>query len=314
MQGIRKSECTGEVQSNARQGTSHVRSRVVMPGSLIMRMILVTAGEMFYLCLHIYFLGFDMEKNNSDNNCALRTENYESAPQELPKAAPEAHYRVYKLTSPENKVYIGYTGETMKCRMRKGYHRHEKTVSSIAEAIKRFGLESFRIEILCDHLTLEGAWKLEDWFIRYYDSMNPEKGYNRVSGGAALGRSLSDEYRQAISKTLLRRYENDPSLSLQNQKSKKKVHENRPELREAIRQTMKRKAEEGLLDGFVHASSKPRPVICVETGVLYSSQKNAEQLTGLGNIHKACHGHNHTCGGMHWRFVEPDLTAESSAC
>ena len=270
---------------------------------------------MFYLCLHIYFLGFDMEKNNTDNNCALRTENYESAPQELPKAVPEAHYRVYKLTSPENKVYIGYTGQTMERRMKNGYHRLDKTfVPPIAKAINKFGQDSFRIEILCDHLTLEGAWKLEDWFIRYYDSMNPEKGYNRVSGGAAWGRSISDEFRRDVSKTLLKRYENDPSLSLKNQKSKKKMHENRPEMREAVRQTMKRKAKEGLLDGFVHASGNPRPVICVETGVLYRSQNNAEQLTGLGNIHKACHGHNHTCGGMHWRFVEPDLTAESSAC
>ena len=248
-----------------------------------------------------------MEKNITDNNCALRTENHESAPQELPKADPEAHYRVYKLTSPENKVYIGYTGQTLKRRMKNGYHRLEKTyVPPIAKAINKFGPDSFRVEILCDHLTLEGAWKLENWFIRYYDSMNPEKGYNRVSGGSALGRSLSDEFRQDISKTLLKRYEDDPSLSLKNQISKKKIHENRPELREAVRQTMKRKAEEGLLDGFVHASGKPRPVICVETGVLYRSQKNAEQLTGLGNIHKACHGHTHTCGGMHWRYVDAD--------
>ena len=105
---------------------------------------------------------------------------------------------------------------------------------------------------------------------------------------------------------LQNRYEISPDYSLNNQKGKKKVYENRPELREAIRQTMKRKAEEGLLDGFVHGSKKPKPVICVETGVVYPSQKNAEKVTGLTNIHKTCHGHSHTSGGMHWRFVDTD--------
>ena len=221
-----------------------------------------------------------------------------------PISPPEAHYTVYKLTSPVGKIYIGCTGINVKDRWDSGWGYRNST--SIREDIATFGWVNFRKEILCEKLTKAGAEKLEKWFVEYYDSMNPEKGYNRVSGGSALGRSLSDEFRQDISKTLLKRYEDDPSLSLKNQISKKKIHENRPELREAVRQTMKRKAEEGLLDGFVHASGKPRPVICVETGVLYRSQKNAEQLTGLGNIHKACHGHTHTCGGMHWRYVDAD--------
>ena len=242
--------------------------------------------------------------NNNENNCSLGIENCKLT---LPETAPEAHYRVYKLTSPENKVYIGYTGQTLKRRMRNGYHKYEKiNIPPIGEAFNRFGANNFRIEILCDHLTLEGAWKLEDWFIRYYDSTNPEKGYNRVSGGSILGCKHSEELKRDNRIAIQKRYERDPDYSLRNQESKKKVYENRPELREAISQTMKRKAEEGLLDGFLYGSRKPKPVICVETGVVYPSQSNAEKVTGLKNIHKTCHGHSHTSGGMHWRYVDAD--------
>ena len=132
---------------------------------------------------------------------------------------------------------------------------------------------------------------------------NPEKGYNRVSGGSILGCKHSEELKRDNRIAIQKRYERDPDYSLRNQESKKKVYENRPELREAISQTMKRKAKEGLLDAFLYGSRKPKPVICIETGVVYPSQSNAEKVTGLKNIHKTCHGHSHTSGGMHWRYV-----------
>ena len=53
--------------------------------------------------------------------------------------------------------------------------------------------------ILCEKLTKKGAEKLEAWFIEYYDSMNPEKGYNRITGGARKGSRASKALREKIS-------------------------------------------------------------------------------------------------------------------
>ncbi len=64
MQEIRKSECTREVQSNARQGSSHVRSRVVM----------WRGGEHCTLRLSVrprLFLSFEQVKGRGSVSCPL---------------------------------------------------------------------------------------------------------------------------------------------------------------------------------------------------------------------------------------------------
>ena len=46
-----------------------------------------------------------------------------------------------------------------------------------------------------------------------------------------------------------------------------------------------------------------KPVICVETGVVYESLSNAKKTTGLNNIHAAINGVQNTCGGYHWKYL-----------
>ena len=101
----------------------------------------------------------------------------------------DSHYTVYKLTDPEGKVYIGYTGQSVEKRWKKGknYNRH----SPIRRAIDALGWDAFQKEILCENLTKEGAEKLEAWFVDHYDSTNAEKGYNGMTGGARNGAKMS---------------------------------------------------------------------------------------------------------------------------
>ena len=194
------------------------------------------------------------------------------------KQKNDAHYTVYKVTGPDGKVYIGQTGDTLKKRWSRGYHLAEKERrGAIGEAIAQFGKDKFTMEALCTNLTQEGAWALEAWFIEYYDSLNPEKGYNRKTGGRETGCRLS-------------KYERERQFSA--------------ERRAAISRRMKERSAEGKNDAFIHSDNKPRPVICVETGVRYSSQSEAERLTGLPKIHMVCHGHQLSTGGYHWRFAE----------
>ena len=190
----------------------------------------------------------------------------------------DAHYTVYKITGPDGKVYIGQTGDTLKKRWSRGYHLAEKERrGAIGEAIAQFGKDQFTMEALCTNLTQEGAWALEAWFIDYYDSMNPEKGYNRKTGGRNTGCHLSE-------------YSKERQFS--------------PERRAKMSRRMKERSAEGKNDAFINCDHKPKPVICVETGVRYSSQREAERLTGLPKIHNVCHGHQLTTGGYHWRLVE----------
>ena len=190
----------------------------------------------------------------------------------------DAHYMVYKITGPDGRVYIGQTGKTLMTRWKKGYRLKCKgRRGAIGEAIARFGKEKFTMEALCSNLTQEGAWALEAWFIDYYDSLNPEKGYNRKTGGRDTGCHLSE-------------YEKERRYS--------------PEKRAEMSRRMQQRSAEGRNDAFIYSDSKPRPVICVETGERYSSQTEAERLTGLHKIHNVCHGQLKSTGGYHWRFAE----------
>ena len=55
---------------------------------------------------------------------------------------------------------------------------------------------------------------------------------------------------------------------------------------------------------FLECSHKAKPVVCVETGVIYPSQCAAEKASGFRGVHKACTGEHHTCGGYHWRYAD----------
>ena len=196
---------------------------------------------------------------------------------------PEAHYTVYKLTDPAGKIYIGCTGQTVKRRWRNGIGYKSNT--PVGRAIRALGWNSIRKDILCEKLTQAGAEKLEKWFVEYYDSMNPEKGYNRITGGARKGARASAEAKELNRELMLAYYRRHPE-------ARRRIA---MQVSEYLRSPAGRK--------FAECCSKPKPVRCVETGEVYPSQKAAEDKTGFCNIHKVCAGKRNVCGGYHWEYV-----------
>ena len=284
----------------------------------------------------------------------------------------ENHYTVYKLTDPDGKVYIGVTGKTVEERWNKG--RGYSRGTPIREAIRKYGWESFQHEILCEKLTRDGAEKLEKAFITYYDSSDPEKGYNRFLGGLGKGAHMSEvtkklsreaknrlydahpeikekirqtvknafatdpSYRERVSKGVLSAYENNPAIrSKLREKTKqlwsdpsfrekcsagrrevcemnfdlahhtravhRQYYASHPERREEISRQMRVYLSDPANRAFLDADPRGKPVVCVETGVVYPSQLAAEKATGFTGIHKVCRGRQYTAGGYHWRYA-----------
>ena len=89
------------------------------------------------------------------------------------------NYSVYKHTDPNGKIYIGVAKDTIK-RWAGG---HGYNGQELGEAIKKYGWNNFKHEILFENLTKEEASNIERKLILEYDSTNPEKGYNRRAGG-----------------------------------------------------------------------------------------------------------------------------------
>ena len=152
-------------------------------------------------------------EKRKDNNYSLLITNYSLL------SPPEAHYTVYKLTDPEGKIYIGCTGQAVEKRWLNGRGYMKK--SPVRTAIDTYGWENFRKEILCERLTKAGAEKKEQWFIAFYDSSDPSKGYNRFLGGLGKGARMSEVTRRAASE------------------AKTRLYEEHPEIREKIRNTVK---------------------------------------------------------------------------
>lgn len=54
-----------------------------------------------------------------------------------------------------------------------------------------------------------------------------------------------------------------------------------------------------------HAQKIRKPVVCIETGEVFLSQKEAGEIKGICYRHicDCCKGKNQTCGGYHWRYA-----------
>lgn len=88
-------------------------------------------------------------------------------------------YIVYKHTSPSGKVYIGITKKSPKSRWNngKGYASQQL----FYRAIKKYGWDKFKHEILFENLTHDEACKKEIELIRFYKSQ--KLSYNQTDGG-----------------------------------------------------------------------------------------------------------------------------------
>ena len=181
---------------------------------------------------------------------------------------PEAHYTVYQILFPDGKRYIGYTGRTLQRRMWSGYYDN----AAMYTEIQRIGKANLRMEPLCEKLTKEGAWLLEDKFIELYQSRDPRYGYNCRTGGPQHGAKPNEEWIRSDRERALARVK-DPDCS------------------------------------FAKGTNRQRvPVRCVETGEEFPSIRAAARSVSVywTAIHRCCLHIRPSCAGCHWEFIEEE--------
>ena len=104
-------------------------------------------------------------------------------------------YIVYMHTSPNMKRYIGITSLDPVKRWRNG--RGYKDQSYFWNAIKKYGWDNFKHEVLIQGVSFEEACALEQKFIQDYKTYDSKYGYNLTLGGE--GRVLTDEQKKKLS-------------------------------------------------------------------------------------------------------------------
>ena len=106
-------------------------------------------------------------------------------------------YTIYKITDPVGKVYVGCTSRSIKQRIQKSSYNPD-----MCRAIEESGCwEKWKKEVIATAEDKDEAYALEIKYIAEYDSTNPEKGYNKSTGGEKKGQGVvfSEERRRKIS-------------------------------------------------------------------------------------------------------------------
>jgi group I intron endonuclease len=136
------------------------------------------------------------------------------------------HGFIYKITNLVNgKIYIGQTVQTIERRWLSGHCAASKKPTLLQRAIKKYGKDSFSVEIVeIQPLSLLDVREI--YWIAHYNSSDTGIGYNLTSGGnsnkkisessrqkmaaAKLGKSLpkSEAACKSISESAKRRYQN----------------------------------------------------------------------------------------------------------
>lgn len=247
-------------------------------------------------------------------------------------------YKVYKHTLPSSisgkdndMVYIGITcQENANTRWLngRGYNRNPHFYS----AIQKYGWDNFSHEILFDGLTKEEAEQMEIELIAKYNSADRQYGYNKTNGGNCvgtvlqetkeriskankgnqygLGHKVSDEARSRISKSMIGNQRGKGQKLSEEHKRKLAESHKTEEFRRKLSEANKGKKHSEETKAKLSESHKglgAKKVICVETGAVYDSVKEASvenNIKGRGHISACCKGTRKTAGGYHWEYYE----------
>lgn len=211
------------------------------------------------------------------------------------------NYTVYKLTSPEGKVYIGATSQKPEKRWNggKGY-KHSRLIHN---AIKTFGWDSFDREIIAQHLNQAEAEELEIKLISLYRANDSLFGYN-IDNGGITGPKHSDITKAKIAEANTRRVWK--AESRQKLRDYKLAHPTTPEAAMKIsRANTGRKHTPETIERMRRAQPT-RAVRNLSTGEVFPSIGSAARAynTCATHIMKACKGKQKTCQGCKWAYEE----------
>lgn len=114
-------------------------------------------------------------------------------------------YSIYKIVNTVNgKVYIGQTSKDIYCRMSAHMKAARKRVNRrLYDAMNKYGVENFTIDLI-EKCTKYDADDKEIYWIAFYDSTNPNNGYNMTPGGGGGNTWESNDHKEETIKKILK--------------------------------------------------------------------------------------------------------------
>lgn len=178
---------------------------------------------------------------------------------------------IYKIENLANgKVYIGQTLKKPPKRRwdlhRSRLNRNKHENDYLQSAWNKYGEESFRFSIICE-ADVDELDKLETYYIDFF--RRQDKCYNLESGGNLL-KEVHPATRAKISALIKRLHEQDDDYRRQ------------------------------------YLEVRARPVICIDTGIIYPSLKEASRSLGINwtAIQRVCSGHMNSARGKDGHYYQ----------
>ena len=247
----------------------------------------------------------------------------------------ERNYKLYVHIAPNGKRYYGITKQEPEQRWRKG---HGYDTQYFARAINKYGWDNIEHIVLQEDLNEEEAGELEQYMIQWYNTSNPDYGYNISLGGECgnfsketrkkmgeakrgknhpmYGKHLSEETKQKLSKAHkgLQAGENHPMYG------KHLSKEHKQKIGEAIKGEKhplygvrgkdspnygKRRTEETrqkMREAAKKGKEQPgaRSIICITTNTVFYTVTDGSNYYNIdrGNISACCRGKYKSSGKL----------------
>ena len=198
---------------------------------------------------------------------------------------------IYKIINDFNdKIYVGKAKNGAATRWKQHIKRDINNDQYIHRAMKKYGIEHFKYEIIENNVAEEKLNEREKYWIKILNCKVPN-GYNERDGGNGGGNCL--EANQWCST-------HPEEVKKNRQLAREKAWEwqkNNSELFKSIIQENQKKA----------CNARKIPIICIETGITYESASEAAKqlnISSSSHISAACKGKRETAYGYHWKYIE----------
>ena len=195
------------------------------------------------------------------------------------------------------KVYIGQTCQKPKKRW--NYGHGYKNCPRFYSAIVSYGWNNFEHIILENNLTSDEANEKEQYYIKKYNSQNPDLGYNLTEGGSSLSEYWkTPEHRELQSQNRKLYFKEHPDKKIENDRYLKEISQ-----KSAKRRSEKMKENYANQGGLFHLNeTRKKSIKCVETNEIFTSLSEASKKYNIsvGNISSVIHGKRKSAGGYHW--------------
>lgn len=213
-------------------------------------------------------------------------------------------YCVYKHTTPSGKVYIGITSKRPETRWNKGLGYGHNI--HFVNAIKRFGWDNIKHEVLATGLEQEEAFAEERRLIAEHKANDPKFGYNQSEGGESgfIGVSHSAEAKEKNRDAHRGRKASDETRKKMSEAHKAHPNSGCYQKGRIVPQEEREKSAKsriGVRGKCVVQYTQDGQIVKV-----YSSVREAEMETNISdsNIIACCRGRRRTTCGYIWRYSE----------